>query len=396
MDSMTVLAETLNSIHKSTFHDEKSRMEVAIAARQLADRIERPWERMYSMIISVPQTIIALKVATNVGLWPCLSTTPQTSAELAKKTGADREFLRRILRMLITMGVVEEVAIDKFIETDLSKALADPNGLVRGLDIHHKFGCPQMQRVPEYFKHHGHRFPEDIKQAPINWVMERPDYQGSFWQMIDEMEMSASFNSFLSGVRQFQPSWPTVWPVEEKLLDGWDGKSVLLVDVGGGKGRDVSNLGEAIQDTHPNARLVLQDRPGVVEEAKASGLHPQVETVPHDFFKPNPVQGARAYYEHAVVHDWPDKEGREILLNMKAGMIPGYSKMLLMEVVMPESCKEVDTKLAGIDLQMGINFCAMERTAEQWKELLKSAGMKYIGHQPVYGKTCIIEAEIDK
>ncbi|KAK4499366.1 hypothetical protein PRZ48_009879 [Zasmidium cellare] len=395
MTSTEALIETLNTTDKSIFHgDEISRMKAARAARKLAQRLEAPWERMYTEIINKSSELVSVKTCTDVKLWSCLSSTPQTSAHLAEKTGMDQGLLRRMLRVLVTMDFVEEADVDTYVETEMSKELRDPDGMILGLDMYYSLSLKMTQLLPEYFKRHGYRIPEDISQAPFKWAMGMPEYKDGFWAMIDEIGLSPKFNGFLSGLRRGQPSWAALWPVEEKLLEGWDGKSVLLVDIGGGKGRDICNLAEVIHENHANARLVLQDRPSVLEEARASGLHPQIETMPHDFFKPNPVHGARAYFEHSVVHDWPDKEAREILTQIKNSMQSGYSKLLLMERVMPESAKEVDPNLASIDLHMAFNFCAQERTEVQWRALLQSVGLKYVGYQPVFGKTYILEAEL--
>ncbi|KAF2163948.1 hypothetical protein M409DRAFT_68194 [Zasmidium cellare ATCC 36951] len=395
MASRHNLIETLDSINKSTFDgDENSRAAATIAAKKLFQRLEAPWERMYEEVLVQPMRMMAVKIASDVKLWACLDSMPQTCAQLAQKTGTDKGFLQRILRVLVAMTYVEETDLDAYVETELSKTLKEPEGLSRGLDVYCMASLKQIEHGPEFFRRTGYKISEDMSQAACKWVMGMPEYEGGIWEMMDEIGWTPKFNSFLSGMRTSQPSWAPLWPVKEKLLDGWDGKSVLLVDVGGGKGRDLSNLAATIDETHPGARLVLQDRPSVLEEAKASGMHRQIETMPHDFFQPNPVHGARAYFEHAVVHDWPDKEARQILMQMKSGMLPGYGKILLMETIMPARAKNVDSKLACIDMQMGMNFCALERTEEQWKALLESVGLRYVGHQPVYGNTCMIEAEL--
>lgn len=83
--------------------------------------------------------------------------------------------------------------------------------------------------------------------------------------MISKVGLQAPFDSFLLGMIAGMPSRAPLWPVKEKLLDGCYGKSVSLVDVGEGKGRDLANLAEVLDGTHPNARPVLQDRPAVLE-----------------------------------------------------------------------------------------------------------------------------------
>lgn len=103
-------------------------------------------------------------------------------------------------------------------------------------------------------------------------------------------------------------------------------------------------------ETYPTVRLVLQDQLGPLEEAKLTGLHTQIDTMPNNFFKASPVHGARAYFERAVFHDWADEEARQILPQIKASMLSGYNKLLLIETIVPESAKKANSRLACIDL----------------------------------------------
>lgn len=64
-------------------------------------------------------------------------------------------------------------------------------------------------------------------------------------------------------------------------------KGVLLVDIGGGTGRDIIEFRQRYPDV--KGRLVLQDLQSVIDEAFS--LPPGVETMAHDFFTPQPIQG---------------------------------------------------------------------------------------------------------
>jgi hypothetical protein len=64
---------------------------------------------------------------------------------------------------------------------------------------------------------------------------------------------------------------------------------VAIVDVGGGRGQSL----EAIREDWPGlrGRLVLEDLPGVIADAKSKGLPDWMETIPGSFFGPQPVKG---------------------------------------------------------------------------------------------------------
>ena len=85
------------------------------------------------------------------------------------------------------------------------------------------------------------------------------------------------------------------------------------------------------------------------------------------------ILGARAYYTHFVLHDWPDEESRDILLNLITAMTPGYSKILLNESVLPDmGCPSY---LAAGDINMMSIMAGKKRSRGQWLELLQSVGL---------------------
>ena len=95
----------------------------------------------------------------------------------------------------------------------------------------------------------------------------------------------------MAGYRIGRARWidPDCFPVEEVLGNGVsiEKNAVMLVDVGGSTGRDIS----AFHELYPQlpGRLVLQDLPAVIKEA--SNLPEGIEAMAHDFFTPQPVKG---------------------------------------------------------------------------------------------------------
>lgn len=79
----------------------------------------------------------------------------------------------------------------------------------------------------------------------------------------------------------------------ETLISG-SADSALVVDVGGNIGQDL----ERFRAKHPEqaSRLVLQDLPEVVAKATCDSA---IQRQAYDFFTPQPVIGARAYYLHS-------------------------------------------------------------------------------------------------
>lgn len=86
--------------------------------------------------------------------------------------------------------------------------------------------------------------------------------------------------------------------------------------------------------------------------------------------------GARAYFFHFILHDWPDDKCLLILRNIAAAMTPGYSKILLNEYVLQD--RGCPMQPAMMDLNMLTICSGMERTENQWRVLIAQAGLKLI------------------
>lgn len=64
---------------------------------------------------------------------------------------------------------------------------------------------------------------------------------------------------------------------------------VAIVDVGGGRGQAL----ETIREDWPTikGRMVLQDLPNVIEDARTKGVPPFIETIPGSFFEGQSIKG---------------------------------------------------------------------------------------------------------
>ena len=95
---------------------------------------------------------------------------------------------------------------------------------------------------------------------------------------------------------------------------------------------------------------------------------------------------------HAVLHDWSDAVSVEILKQVAAVMKPGYSKVLINDIVLPAtgtSCYQ-----AALDCLV-MQASANERTEAVWKKVLKDAGLKLVNIWPDgRGYESLVEAEL--
>lgn len=167
-------------------------------------------------------------------------------------------------------------------------------------------------------------------------------------------------------------SWHKYFPVAEKLVVE-SATDPLIVDIGGGVGHDLIRFKEANPEIQ--GKLIVQDIPIVVACIAPGSLPHGIDAQPHDFFKPQPVQNAKAYFLANVLHDWPDKQASVILEHIRDAM--GKDSILLInENLMQE--ENVSFESACTDWIMMVGFSALERTERQFKELIESVGLMLV------------------
>lgn len=237
-----------------------------------------------------------------------------------------------------------------------------------------------------------------------------------FSYLKENSKESEDFNNLMSSYSLSRKKWtdPDNVPVRQILGEGLkeDEDAVLLVDIGGNVGHDLIRFKEQYSDLP--GRLILQDLPSVIEAAKPK-LPAGIEAMAHDMFEAQPVKGAtltstrqlmsaptanltdasgaRAYYLHEVLHDWPNSACEQILKSIADGMTQGYSKILLHESILPET--DAFWEVTALDLLMMGLFCARERPLAMWHEILESVGLKVVNIWTYEkGTESLIEAEL--
>jgi hypothetical protein len=247
--------------------------------------------------------------------------------------------------------------------------------------------------LPEYLKSINYALPTELTNGPFQYAHKT---SLPFFAWIDRNPIYlSSFNNYMSAYRAGKPSWldPGFYPVEDRLVSGFDSKvsDVLLVDVGGGLGHNLQEMAAKHQSLP--GKLVLQDRPEVVSSLGASAQGVFVPTS-HDFFTAQPIENARAYYLHSVLHDWGDDDCVKILEQLKSAMKPGYSKLLINEIIVPS--QNPTWPVTSMDQLVFVLGAMRERTQVEWDSLLRRAGFK-IAHifSYVMGSESLIEAELE-
>ena len=99
---------------------------------------------------------------------------------------------------------------------------------------------------------------------------------------------------------------------------------------------------------------------------------------------------ADVYLLKHIIHDWDDARSIKILENIAAAMNEG-GKVLILETVIPEGNEPHFGKI--LDMEMLVSPGGVERTAEEYRELLAASGLKLSRIVPTNSILSIVEAD---
>lgn len=251
---------------------------------------------------------------------------------------------------------------------------------------------PAFNALPEYLKCTQYQNPNKLVDGPFQHSHKT---KLPYLTWLDQNSPYLSvYSRYMNAYRSGKPTWcdPGFYPISERLVGGFDASisDVLLVDIGGGRGRDL----EELREKHPlvPGKFILQDRQDVINSIPADSKT-IFHSMPHDFFTPQPVKHARAYYLHSVLHDLADDDCVRVLANLKPALKHGYSKVLLNEIVVLETHASLSaTSMDQLVLVLG---AMRERTESQWRDLLQQAGLRVVSVWTYPGAAeSLIEAEL--
>ena len=269
--------------------------------------------------------------------------------------------------------------------TDFTRELADthlPALYTYLMDISY----PTASHFSGYIAKQQYKNPTDFDTCNLNDLLGPGK---SIWTLNAERpEFATAYRNMLTYYGNAKPSWTDIYPTES-IIDKARLDHPLLVDVAGGIGSDLKRFLTKHPEV-PAGSLVLEELPKVLERAE---LPSTIQAQPFDLMKAQPVHGARVYYMHVVLHDWPDHDAVTILQNIVPAMERGYSKILIHEVVV--ASKDAHPFATASDLHMMLVVSGLERSESRWKEVIEKAGLRLtkIWSNPDGGES-ILEVEM--
>lgn len=314
----------------------------------------------------------AVWAAAKLGLADLMAVGPQSAAALAEATGAHAPSVYRLMRALCGLGVFHEDEQGRFSLTPVSQLMrTDSPQTMRSTliselgEVHYPAWGGIMHSLRTGQRAFDHVFGADV----WTYFQEHKEVGETFHQNM--MNLTRALDQAILGAYDFSPF-------------------TKVLDVGGGHGGLVS----AILRKHPTVRGVVFDVPNVAAGAKeflaSANLADRCDVTSGDFFQAIPVTGADACTMKFILHDWTDEQSLTILRNLHRAL-PAGATLLLLETVIPQRNEHSFGNF--MDLNMLVMTGGRERTADEYRQLLKQAGFEFQRVVPTESLLGIVEAK---
>ena len=314
----------------------------------------------------------AIYVVAKLGIADHLSEGPRRADDLAAATGMHAPSLKRVLRLLASVGVFTEEADSRFALTPIGDCLrAGVPGSMRAAAL--LFGGVTQQAWGDL-----QRSVETGEPA-----FRRVFGMDSFDYMAQHPDEAANFDAAMADFTK---------RIATAVVAAYDFSPFnRIVDVGGGNGTLLAGILKA------NLSLagVLFDLPQVADRALAPmrelGLANRCEIVGGDFFKVVPG-GGDAYLLKHVIHDWNDERAGEILRTCRRAM-GAEAKLLILEGVYPLRIDQSDESrgAAANDVNMLVCTGGRQRSEAEFRNLYEAAGFSLTRILPTQTPVKVIE-----
>ncbi|MEU4340770.1 methyltransferase [Nocardia sp. NPDC023852] len=336
---------------------------IRAAFTALNRRLAPPPLALFEMIAAA-STAQAVCAAAQLGIADALAAGPRGLADLAADIDADPDYLRRLLRWLISQDIFTQHPDGTYGLTPLAEPLrADAPVSMRNFALF--IGSPQHRQYWSYLS--------DAVRTGAAVIPEGMDGLPFFDYVRKDREFGAVFDGAMTSISELM--------LEPMLAAGHFHRFGTIVDVGGGRGRMLAE----ILARAPETRGVLFDLPEIVADVQAPD---RCTVVAGSFFDTVP-EGGDAYVLKHIVHDWGDNEAEKILRTVHRAMT-GSARLLLLEIVLPEGNRPHRGNF--LDLEMMVSAGGRERTEREFRELLAAAGFELVRITPTATPDSILEA----
>ncbi|MBW4575133.1 MAG: methyltransferase [Aphanothece sp. CMT-3BRIN-NPC111] len=311
----------------------------------------------------------SIYVAAKLGIADLLKDGAKNSDQLAQSTGAHPRSLYRLMRVLASVGVLTEIADNRFELTPMGELL--------------RTDVPDSLRTAAIlFGEEPYRACADLHYSVMtgNTAFNHIYGMGHFEYLSQNAEAGETFNQAMTQLTT---------QVHSAVVSAYDFSGInRIVDVGGGHGLLLASILKA----NPHMTGVLFELPFATEGAQrlleAEGVGERSEVIVGNFFESEVPQGGDAYLLKSVIHDWDDDRSRTILKNCHKSMSKD-AKLLVIERVLPAGNKPSVAKIN--DLVMLVVAGGCERTGLEYQELFEASGFQLTNIIPTPSGFSVIE-----
>jgi hypothetical protein len=313
----------------------------------------------------------ALHVAASLGVADHMKDGQKSYDVLAQACGAHPPSLYRLLRALAAVGVFQETGDKEFLLTPIGVCLtSDARGSQR--NYARWIGTPGQWGSWGNLLH-------SIKTGES--ASEFTHGKDAWTYRMQHPEEQAVFNSAMTSNSRSEA---------QAVLEAYDfSRFGCVVDVGGGQGLLLKEILLAC----PAAHGILFDQPQVIASAHqmpiSAELAQRYRLVAGSFFESVPENGD-AYLMKAILHDWDENRSKEILRACRRAM-PTKATLLVIERVVDPPNEGPEGKFS--DLNMMVQYAALERTRQEFHDLLKITGFQMTEIVPTRSPMSIIVAQ---
>lgn len=318
----------------------------------------------------------ALNLAAKLGVADLIHGGARRVEALADATGTHAPSLRRMLRLLVSVGVFAEDDGGELSLTPLGEALRGdaPMSMRDAVMLFAGVGIQDSWRELEHCVRTGQpAFTLEAGADAFTFLERDPEHGAVFDRAM------ATFTA----------------QIAVTVAAAYDFSAFATVmDVGGGNGA----LLIGILAAHPHLQGIVFDLPRTTGRAREkiaeAGLKERCRAVGGDFFEEVP-RGADAYMLKHVIHDWNDDKATAILRQVHAAMPPA-GRLLIVEGLYPE---RVDGSLeargaAANDVNMLVCTGGRQRSEAEFRSLFRSAGFELTRIVPTMARVAVIEGSL--
>ncbi|ASE61433.1 hypothetical protein EG352_04610 [Chryseobacterium indologenes] len=280
---------------------------------------------------------------------------PKTIASLAQELNVLEGQLYRIMRALSSVGIFEELENRTFLLNDFGAALqTDVPGTLKD------FVLANMRESLTVFRELTYNV--QTGKVPFEYV-----HGMNLWEYYKKYpELGANFGRGMTGLSGV---------VLEKIINVYDFSSYKkIVDIGGGNG----SMMFSILNATPGPSGIVFDAGDVVRkttELIPENLKERCTVSEGSFFEKVP-DNADLYTMKWILHDWNDEECIAILKVCFRAMNKG-SRLLIIDAVIPDDSQNQPHIGKLQDIVMMACLSGKERTLNDFKSLIKDAGLQF-------------------